>query len=97
MAVLQGGAARRLGARGAEVAARGALALTPASFLSVALAALPTPPLLAPITWLWIGLILFALCKKLCDIFLFKSCCQFVKLMTSNYIFISPNDIELKR
>uniref|UniRef100_A0A2A4IZ64 Major facilitator superfamily (MFS) profile domain-containing protein n=1 Tax=Heliothis virescens TaxID=7102 RepID=A0A2A4IZ64_HELVI len=61
MAVLQGGAARRLGARGAEVAARGALALTPASFLSVAFAAMSHPPLLAPIYWLWIGLVLFAL------------------------------------
>lgn len=61
MAVLQGGAARRLGARGAEVAARGALALTPASFLSVAFAALPHPPLFAPIYWLWLGLVLFAL------------------------------------
>ncbi|CAB3224323.1 unnamed protein product [Arctia plantaginis] len=61
MAVLQGGAARRLGARGAVVAARGALALTPASFISVAFAALPRPPLLDPIKWLWLGLVLFAL------------------------------------
>ncbi|PZC86521.1 hypothetical protein B5X24_HaOG209240 [Helicoverpa armigera] len=59
--MLQGGAARRLGARGAEVAARGALALTPASFLSVAFAAMSHPPLLVPIYWLWIGLVLFAL------------------------------------
>ena len=71
MAVLQGGAARRLGARGAEVAARGALALTPASFLSVAFAALPNPPLFAPIYWLWLGLVLFALCK--CQKYLFHS------------------------
>lgn len=61
MAVLQGGAARRLSARSAEIAASGALALTPASFLSVALAALPRPPLFTPIQWLWIGLVLFAL------------------------------------
>lgn len=76
MAVLQGGAARRLGARGAEVAARGALALTPASFLSVALAALPHPPLFAPIYWLWLGLVLFALCKLRVKLNLF--CCPFI-------------------
>lgn len=63
MAVLQGGAARRLGARGAERAARAALALTPVSFLCVALAASSTPPLVQPLAWLWIGLVLFALCK----------------------------------
>ncbi|XP_049869434.1 major facilitator superfamily domain-containing protein 10 [Pectinophora gossypiella] len=61
MAVLQGGAARRLGARGAERAARGALLLTPASFVCVALAAVNNPPLLAPVAWLWTGLVLFAL------------------------------------
>ncbi|KPJ08787.1 Major facilitator superfamily domain-containing protein 10 [Papilio machaon] len=61
MAVLQGGAARRLGPRGAETAARLALALTPASFLCVALAACADPVLLSPITWLWAGLVLFAL------------------------------------
>ncbi|XP_026724868.1 major facilitator superfamily domain-containing protein 10 isoform X1 [Trichoplusia ni] len=61
MAVLQGGAARRLEAKSAELAARGALVLTPASFLSVAFAALPRPPLFEPIYWLWIGLVLFAL------------------------------------
>ncbi|XP_014366895.2 major facilitator superfamily domain-containing protein 10 isoform X1 [Papilio machaon] len=61
MAVLQGGAARRLGPRGAETAARLALALTPASFLCVALAASADPVLLSPITWLWAGLVLFAL------------------------------------
>lgn len=63
MAVLQGGAARRLEAKSAEVAARGALVLTPASFLSVAFAALPHPPIFEPIYWLWIGLVLFALCR----------------------------------
>ncbi|XP_026324847.1 major facilitator superfamily domain-containing protein 10 isoform X1 [Hyposmocoma kahamanoa] len=61
MAVLQGGAARRLGTRGAERAARGALVLTPPSFICVALAAVNQPPLFAPICWLWIGLVLFAL------------------------------------
>ncbi|CAH2106249.1 unnamed protein product [Euphydryas editha] len=61
MAVLQGGAARRLGARGAERAAKVALALTPPSFLCVALAAAPRAPLLAPLAWLWAGLVLFAL------------------------------------
>ncbi|XP_028178056.1 major facilitator superfamily domain-containing protein 10 isoform X1 [Ostrinia furnacalis] len=61
MALLQGGAARRLGAAGAEKAARAALALTPPSFLCVAFAALPKPPLLAPVTWLWLGLVLFAI------------------------------------
>ncbi|XP_063825064.1 major facilitator superfamily domain-containing protein 10 isoform X2 [Ostrinia nubilalis] len=61
MAFLQGGAARRLGAAGAEKAARAALALTPPSFLCVAFAALPKPPLLAPVTWLWLGLVLFAI------------------------------------
>lgn len=64
MALLQGGAARRLGAAGAERAARAALALTPPSFLAVALAALAHPPAFAPITWLWIGLVLFAICKS---------------------------------
>lgn len=63
MAFLQGGAARRLGARGAERAARGALVLTPPSFICVALAAVNKPPLFAPIIWLWTGLVLFALCK----------------------------------
>lgn len=76
MAVLQGGASRRLGARGAEVAARGALALTPASFLSVAFAAVPNPPLFAPIYWLWLGLVLFALCK-----------CEVITLMNSSFCF----------
>ncbi|XP_063618604.1 major facilitator superfamily domain-containing protein 10 [Cydia splendana] len=61
MAVLQGGAARRLGAAGAVRAARGALALTPLSFLCVALAAVPRPPLVAPLVWLWLGLVLFAI------------------------------------
>ncbi|KAL0893210.1 hypothetical protein ABMA27_014818 [Loxostege sticticalis] len=61
MALLQGGAARRLNATGAEKAARAALALTPPSFLCVALAALPGPPLLTPIAWLWLGLVLFAI------------------------------------
>ncbi|KAG6450228.1 hypothetical protein O3G_MSEX006498 [Manduca sexta] len=61
MAVLQGGAARRLGARGAEVAARGSLALTPLSFLCIAGAALTSPPLLSPWAWLWTGLVLYAL------------------------------------
>ncbi|CAG4983230.1 unnamed protein product [Colias eurytheme] len=61
MSVLQGGAARRLGARGAERAARLALALTPLSFLCVALAAANRPPMMAPIAWLWAGLVLFAL------------------------------------
>lgn len=61
MAVLQGGASRRLGAKGAERAARWSLALTPLSFLCVALAALSNPFLLTPIIWLWIGLILYAL------------------------------------
>lgn len=63
MAVLQGGAARRLGTRGAEQAARGALILTPPSFICVALAAVNKPPLFAPICWLWTGLVLFAVCK----------------------------------
>ncbi|KAG6450229.1 hypothetical protein O3G_MSEX006498 [Manduca sexta] len=63
MAVLQGGAARRLGARGAEVAARGSLALTPLSFLCIAGAALTSPPLLSPWAWLWTGLVLYALCE----------------------------------
>jgi hypothetical protein len=63
MAVLQGGAARRLGAAGAERAARGALALTPVSFICVALAAVPRPPLASALVWLWLGLVLFALCK----------------------------------
>ncbi|XP_063380933.1 major facilitator superfamily domain-containing protein 10 [Cydia fagiglandana] len=61
MAALQGGAARRLGAAGAVRAARGALALTPLSFLCVALAAVPRPPLVAPLAWLWLGLVLFAI------------------------------------
>ncbi|GBP35688.1 Major facilitator superfamily domain-containing protein 10 [Eumeta japonica] len=61
MAVLQGGAARRLSVRGAECAARAALVLTPPSFLCVALAATSRPPLLQPLQWLWIGLILFAI------------------------------------
>lgn len=62
MAILQGGAARRLDARGAEKAACGALALTPLSFLCIALAASDvTSP--SPLAWLWIGLILFALCE----------------------------------
>ncbi|CAK1547298.1 unnamed protein product [Leptosia nina] len=61
MSLLQGGAARRLGARGAVTAARLALALTPLSFLCVALAAVPRPILMAPIGWLWAGLVLFAL------------------------------------
>ncbi|XP_026749958.2 major facilitator superfamily domain-containing protein 10 [Galleria mellonella] len=60
MAVLQGGAARRLGAKGAERAARAALALTPLSFVCVAAAAAPRPPLLPPVAWLWLGLVLFA-------------------------------------
>ncbi|XP_072931875.1 major facilitator superfamily domain-containing protein 10-like [Epargyreus clarus] len=63
MAVLQGGAARRLGARGAERAARGSLALTPPAFLCVALAAAPPHrvPLVSAAAWLWAGLVLFAL------------------------------------
>ncbi|KAJ0177309.1 hypothetical protein K1T71_007318 [Dendrolimus kikuchii] len=61
MAVLQGGASRRLGPKGAERAARWSLALTPLSFVCVALAALTHPPLFAPLTWLWVGLILYAL------------------------------------
>ncbi|CAH2037266.1 unnamed protein product, partial [Iphiclides podalirius] len=61
MAVLQGGAARRLGPKGAEMAARLALALTPTSFLCVAMAACRKPPLLSPVVWLWAGLVLFAL------------------------------------
>ncbi|XP_059047251.1 major facilitator superfamily domain-containing protein 10 [Achroia grisella] len=60
MAVLQGGAARRLGAAGAERAARAALALTPLSFLSVAAAAAPRVTPLSPAGWLWLGLVLFA-------------------------------------
>ncbi|XP_037965037.2 major facilitator superfamily domain-containing protein 10 [Plutella xylostella] len=62
MAVLQGGAARRLGAAGAARAARGALLLTPLSFLCVSQAARPAPPLLSPLAWLWTGLVLFAIC-----------------------------------
>ncbi|CAH0750755.1 unnamed protein product [Diatraea saccharalis] len=61
MAVLQGGAARRLGAVGAEKAARAALVLTPPSFLCIALAALPHSTIFLPNTWLWIGLVLFAI------------------------------------
>ncbi|XP_023945949.2 major facilitator superfamily domain-containing protein 10 [Bicyclus anynana] len=61
MAVLQGGAARRLSPRGAERAARLALLLTPPAFLCVALAAAHAPPLLPPLYWLWAGLVLFAL------------------------------------
>ncbi|XP_050684451.1 major facilitator superfamily domain-containing protein 10 isoform X1 [Leptidea sinapis] len=61
MAVLQGGAVRRLGPHGAVKAAKVALALTPLSFLSVAFAAVPAPPLFTPIAWLWTGLVLFAL------------------------------------
>ncbi|XP_053607179.1 major facilitator superfamily domain-containing protein 10 [Plodia interpunctella] len=61
MAVLQGGAARRLSPKGAQRAAKGALALTPTSFLCVALAAVKNSPILQPITWLWLGLVLFAL------------------------------------
>ncbi|CAK1596339.1 unnamed protein product [Parnassius mnemosyne] len=61
MAVLQGGAARRLSPKGAERAARWALILTPLSFLCVALAACNKPPLLSAIAWLWAGLVLFAL------------------------------------
>ncbi|XP_068631870.1 major facilitator superfamily domain-containing protein 10 [Battus philenor] len=61
MAVLQGGAARRLESRGAERAARSALALTPVSFICVALAASDNPALFSPIVWLWAGLVLFAL------------------------------------
>ncbi|CAG5050097.1 unnamed protein product [Parnassius apollo] len=61
MAVLQGGAARRLSPKGAERAARWALILTPLSFLCVALAACNKPPLLSAIVWLWAGLVLFAL------------------------------------
>ncbi|RVE42128.1 hypothetical protein evm_013240 [Chilo suppressalis] len=60
MAVLQGGAARRLGTVGAEKAARAALALTPPSFLCVALAALTHSTIVTPNTWLWVGLVLFA-------------------------------------
>ncbi|XP_050345970.1 major facilitator superfamily domain-containing protein 10 isoform X1 [Nymphalis io] len=61
MAVLQGGAARRLSARGAERAAKLALILTPFSFICVALAAIQQPPIFSPIVWLWAGLVLFAL------------------------------------
>ncbi|XP_041978435.1 major facilitator superfamily domain-containing protein 10 [Aricia agestis] len=61
MALLQGGASRRLGPRGAERAARAALILTPPSFLCVALAATSHPPVLRPISWLWAGLVLFAI------------------------------------
>nr|XP_034830838.1 major facilitator superfamily domain-containing protein 10-like [Maniola hyperantus] len=61
MAVLQGGAARRLGSKGAERAARIALILTPPSFVCVAFAATPKPPLFTPLFWLWAGLVLFAL------------------------------------
>ncbi|VVC89062.1 unnamed protein product, partial [Leptidea sinapis] len=51
----------RLGPHGAVKAAKVALALTPLSFLSVAFAAVPAPPLFTPIAWLWTGLVLFAL------------------------------------
>ncbi|OWR50956.1 hypothetical protein KGM_205894 [Danaus plexippus plexippus] len=61
MALLQGGAARRLNARGAVKAARVALLLTPLSFLCVASAAVTSPPFFAPIVWLWAGLVLFAI------------------------------------
>ncbi|CAH2266816.1 jg9431 [Pararge aegeria aegeria] len=61
MAVLQGGAARRLGSKSAEKAARLALFLTPPSFLCVAFAAIPNPPMFSPLFWLWAGLVLFAL------------------------------------
>ncbi|XP_028026986.1 major facilitator superfamily domain-containing protein 10 [Bombyx mandarina] len=61
MAVLQGGAARRLGTKSAEVAARVSVALTPFAFLCIALAALSNPPFLAPLIWLWTGLVLYAL------------------------------------
>lgn len=63
MSVLQGGAARRLGSRGAVRAAQLALVLTPLSFLCVALAAVSRPALMSPLAWLWAGLVLFALCK----------------------------------
>ncbi|CAF4845842.1 unnamed protein product [Pieris macdunnoughi] len=61
MSVLQGGASRRLGARGAVRAAQLALVLTPLSFLCVAQAAVPRPALMSPLAWLWAGLVLFAL------------------------------------
>ncbi|XP_013199571.2 major facilitator superfamily domain-containing protein 10 [Amyelois transitella] len=61
MAVLQGGAARRLNAASAQRAARAALALTPTSFACVAFAAMTNSPILSPIVWLWLGLVLFAL------------------------------------
>nr|XP_026488434.1 major facilitator superfamily domain-containing protein 10 isoform X3 [Vanessa tameamea] len=60
MAVLQGGAARRLSARGAERAAKLALILTPFSFICVAFAAVQRPPIFSPLVWLWAGLVLFA-------------------------------------
>lgn len=61
MALLQGGAARRLSSQGAQKAARGALILTPPSFICVAIAATSNPPVFAPIFWLWSGLVLFAI------------------------------------
>ncbi|KAM3961051.1 major facilitator superfamily domain-containing protein rtet [Aphomia sociella] len=60
MALLQGGAARRLGAAGAARAARAALLLTSPAFVCVAAAAATQPPMLTPLTWLWLGLVLFA-------------------------------------